>query len=132
MPKVELLNAVIHNGTEYKTGSTFEGDAKTVAELIEAGAARDPKAPVEEPDTSAVDEAEAKAKEIVDEAKADADKIREDAEHEAKNITGKAQEAADLKVKEADELLATAKADAEKIVKAAKGGAQTKPATPAK
>ena len=48
MTKVKLLHPVNHDGVWHEAGATFEGDDKTVAELVKAGAARDPKAPKEE------------------------------------------------------------------------------------
>ncbi|MCK0519318.1 hypothetical protein [Williamsia sp. DF01-3] len=60
MTEMKLLSALSHDGVRYEPGATFEGDSETVADLIRAGVARDPKAEVERNEIASTD-AEAKA-----------------------------------------------------------------------
>lgn len=121
MTKAKVLHTIEDDGVRYEKGATFEGSDEVVAQLIAAGALRDPKAPAEEEDTS-TDDATAEAQQIIDDAKAEAEKIRETAEKEAEGIlsdakdeAGKVGEAAKV---DADKVIADAKAEAEKIKKA--------------
>lgn len=129
MTKVKLLHPVSHDGVTYTAGSTFEGDDATVAHLVNVGAARDPKAPVEDENASvsdAKDKAEAiiaKAEKALADAKAEAEKTAQAAVDAAGKLTATAEADAEkvrsATQKEADRIIADAKAEAEKIKKAA-------------